>query len=163
MSNEEVGGAALSVRTALRGMLPEDYLALVLLVVLGCVVFAQFTLRYVFGLALTWGEEVARMLLICVVFAGTAGAAARRVHIAVGEGGALFGPRFGPVIARLALVLSAIVFAVGAWLALEIAQRIWGGRMATLPISRGWTYLIVAACLALSTWRTVVLIWRGAR
>lgn len=149
------------MRAALKGILPEEFVALVIMCVLAVIVFAQFSLRYVVNYSLPWGEEVARMLLVMVVFAGTAGAAARTVHIAVDVSEAFFGPRIGFYVNQLALICTALLFAIGAWLSVEIAQRIWGGSMATLPISRGWTYAFVAAFLALAALRTLGVIWRG--
>ena len=136
--------AHFTVVDALRGTLFEELLALLAFVLLGLVVFAQFTLRYVFDHALPWGEELARMLLIIVVFAGSAAAAARRSHICIDGASTLFGPRWGPRIGTLGRWLSAGLFAVGAALAYVIATRVWNGEMATLPISRGWIFVAVS-------------------
>ncbi|HYX90250.1 MAG TPA: TRAP transporter small permease, partial [Myxococcaceae bacterium] len=62
---------------------PEDYVALTFFWVLALVVFLQFFTRYVLRDSYAWTEEVARYLLICVTFLGTAMAVRKNSHVQV--------------------------------------------------------------------------------
>lgn len=58
-----------------------DVPALVLFLVLAAVVLLQFLSRYVLNDSVAWTEEIARYLLIGVVYAGSIGALRRGEHI----------------------------------------------------------------------------------
>jgi TRAP-type C4-dicarboxylate transport system permease small subunit len=61
----------------------EAWVALVLFWALGAVVFHQFFTRYVLNDSAAWTEEIARYLLIGVVFVGAAIGVAKNNHIQV--------------------------------------------------------------------------------
>lgn len=142
----------------------EDHVALGLLILLGVVVFAQFLSRYVFNHSIGWTEEGARMLLVLLVFMGAAGAASRRGHICV-EVLELVLPKS----ARRWLwgfnnLLSAAFFGYVAWLAWQVSQRVWHSHMSTLPLSKGWVYVIVTLACAAMAFRMAhqaITLWRG--
>jgi TRAP-type C4-dicarboxylate transport system permease small subunit len=62
---------------------PEAWLALAFFWVLGLTVFYQFVTRYVMNDSAAWTEEIARYLLIAVVFVGAAIGVAKNNHIHV--------------------------------------------------------------------------------
>ncbi len=61
----------------------EEYWILVVFWALGSVVFAQFFSRYVLNAPLGWTEELARHMMIAVVFLGLSVATRRGEHIAI--------------------------------------------------------------------------------
>ena len=61
----------------------EGWLALALFWALAGVVFTQFITRYVFNDSASWTEEIARYLLIAVVFTGAAIGVIKNNHIQV--------------------------------------------------------------------------------
>ena len=62
---------------------PEAWIALALFWALAGVVFTQFVTRYVFNNSASWTEEIARYLLIGVVFVGASIGVAKNNHIQV--------------------------------------------------------------------------------
>ena len=67
----------------LSGTPPEGWLALALFWALGLVVFYQFFTRYVLNDSASWTEEIARYLLIGVVFIGATLGVIKNNHIQV--------------------------------------------------------------------------------
>ena len=67
----------------LSGTPPEGWLALALFWALGLVVFYQFFTRYVLNDSAAWTEEIARYLLIAVVFTGATLGVVKNNHIQV--------------------------------------------------------------------------------
>ena len=67
----------------LSGTTAEGWLALALFWLLGLTVFYQFVTRYVLNDSASWTEEVARYMLIGVVFVGAAIGVAKNNHIQV--------------------------------------------------------------------------------
>jgi TRAP-type transport system small permease protein len=67
----------------LSGTTPEAWAALVFFWLLGLTVLYQFVTRYVLNDSAAWTEEIARYLLICVVFVGAAIGVAKNNHIQV--------------------------------------------------------------------------------
>ena len=67
----------------LSGTTPEAWAALAFFWLLGATVFYQFFTRYVLNNSAAWTEEIARYLLIGVVFVGAAIGVAKNSHIQV--------------------------------------------------------------------------------
>ena len=63
--------------------LVEDWASLGFFWLLGLCVFYQFFTRYALNDSAAWTEEIARYLLICIVFVGIASAVRRTRHIHV--------------------------------------------------------------------------------
>src|SRR5678815_497893 len=61
----------------------EDWASLAFFWLLGLCVFYQFFTRYALNDSAAWTEEIARYLLICVVFMGIAAATRKNTHIQV--------------------------------------------------------------------------------
>lgn len=67
----------------LSGTLAEGWIALAIFWLLGLTVFYQFVTRYVLNDSAAWTEEVARYMLIGVVFIGASVGVAKNTHIQV--------------------------------------------------------------------------------
>ena len=67
----------------LSGTIVEGWIALVIFWLLALTVFYQFVTRYVLNDSAAWTEEVARYMLICVVFIGATIGVAKNNHIQV--------------------------------------------------------------------------------
>ena len=74
---------AVDEEVSLSGTTPEAWAALVFFWLLGATVFYQFFTRYVLNNSAAWTEEIARYLLIGVVFVGAAIGVAKNNHIQV--------------------------------------------------------------------------------
>ncbi len=74
---------AVDEEVSLAGTTPEAWAALAFFWLLGATVFYQFFTRYVLNNSASWTEEIARYLLIGVVFVGAAIGVAKNNHIQV--------------------------------------------------------------------------------
>lgn len=142
----------------------EEYLAVLLLAVLGVMLTAQVVLRFGFGLGYSWLEEIARMLFVWVIFLGAVVGMQRNLHIRVEAGLLLFPARARPWIGLFGdLVLLAFCLAV-AWHGIELVASTlrFNFRLQSTNVSMFWPYLIVPASFALQALRLVM--WRlGAK
>lgn len=141
----------------------EDWLSVALFWVLGAVVFYQFFTRYVLNDSASWTEEIARYLLIGVVFIGAAVGVRRNNHIQVD-----FVYRFLPKPAARAMAtvvdIVRVVFLVTACvLTVQLMNRIGGSPMAVIDWPMGIVYGAVLVGFALMTWRAVAIAIRHQR
>jgi TRAP-type transport system small permease protein len=146
-----------------RGHGVEDWFGLVLLWVMGVLVFAQFFSRYVLNDSVAWTEEVARYLLIALTFIGSAGAVRRGSHIRVE---ALEHALPGPARRVLQALLDAArlaFWAFGAWISLDLADRMGTQPMDSLDATLAWVYWPVCLGFVLMTVREVRWIWQRWR
>jgi TRAP-type transport system small permease protein len=137
----------------LSGTIVEGWAALAIFWALGLTVFYQFVTRYVLNDSAAWTEEVARYLLIALTFIGAAGAVRRGSHIRVE---AL--EHALPLPARRVLwaLLDAArlgFWVFGAWVGLDLAERMGSMPMDSLDATLAWVYWPVFAGFALMTLR----------
>jgi TRAP-type C4-dicarboxylate transport system permease small subunit len=142
---------------------PEDWAGLLVLWVLGILVFVQFFSRYALNDSVAWTEEVARYLLIVLTFVGAGGAVRRGTHIRVealemalpkGARRALWAFQDA---ARLAF------WGFGAWISVDLSERMGVMPMDSLDASLAWVYWPVAAGFAVMLLREVQWVWRRWR
>lgn len=141
----------------------EDWLSVALFWVLGAVVFYQFFTRYVLNDSASWTEEIARYLLIGVVFIGAAVGVRRNNHIQVD-----FVYRFLPksaarVMATVVDIVRVIFLATACVLTVQLMVRIGGSPMAVIDWPMGIVYGAVLVGFALMTWRAVGIAIRHQR
>jgi len=141
----------------------EDWVSFVLFWVLAFVVFYQVFTRYVLNDAAGWTEEIARYLLVAVVFIGAAMCVRKNNHIQVD---AFY--RFMP--ARLARVLSTAVdlvrclfFGYATWLNWLLLERIGSQPMAIIDLPVGWVFGAMLFGFALMFLRSLQVAWRHWR
>ncbi len=79
----------------------EVYICYVTLVVSLVVLFVQVILRYVFGNATSWSEEVGRYCLIWLIFIGTSFAVKNEAHIRIDAALMIWPKKVRPVILEI--------------------------------------------------------------
>jgi TRAP-type C4-dicarboxylate transport system permease small subunit len=141
----------------------EDWISVAFFWALGLVVFYQFFTRYVLNDSASWTEEIARYLLIAVVFIGAAVGVRRNNHIQVD-----FVYRFlPPVVARgMATLVDALriaFLATACVLTVLLIDRIGGSPMAVIDWPMGIVYGAVLVGFALMTWRALCIALRHWR
>lgn len=141
----------------------EDWAGLVLLWVLGVLVFTQFFSRYVLNDSVAWTEEVARYLLIVLVFIGSAGAVRRGTHIRVEALEQALPPAARRVLWAFQDACRLGFWGFGAWVSLDLADRMGVMPMDSLNASLAWVYWPVFAGFTMMTLREAWWIWRRWR
>ena len=148
---------------SLSGHGPEDWAGLILFWVLGALVFTQFFSRYALNDSVAWTEEVARYLLIVITFIGSAGAVRRGTHIRVEALEMALPMLLRRPLWALQDAMRLGFWAFGAWISVDLADRMGVMPMDSLDASLAWVYWPVAAGFAMMTWREAMWIWRRWR
>lgn len=141
----------------------EDWFTFGVFWLLAADVFYQFFTRYVLADSAAWTEEIARYLLIVVVFVGSAMGVRRNTHIHVE-----FVYRYVP--AGVARAMSTFVdvvrfalLAYATWLSLELVPRMHVLKMTVIDVPMSMIYGFVAAGFALMTLRAAQVALRHWR
>ena len=140
----------------LSGVIAEGWISLVIFWVLGLTVFYQFITRYVLNDSAAWTEEIARYMLIGVVFIGVSVGVAKNNQIQVD-----FFYRHLPVwlgrwLSRAVDVLRTGFFAAAVVMTIHMMMKIGGNTRMTLvdaPMN-----IVYAMCLfgfVCMTWRSI--------
>lgn len=135
----------------------EAWIALGFFWLLGITVFTQFFTRYVLNNSAAWTEEIARYLLIAVVFVGAAVGVTKNNHIQVD-----FFFRFMPkALARgMALLVDAIriaFFAAAVWLTWLMMQKMGNYQMTVIDLPMNIVYGICLFGFAAMLVRSVLV------
>lgn len=141
----------------------EDWVGLGLLWVLGILVFTQFFSRYVLNDSVAWTEEVARYLLIILTFIGSAGAVRRGKHIRVEALEMALPPRGRRVLWAVQDLGRLAFWGFGAWISVDLSERMGVMPMDSLNASLAWVYWPVAAGFAGMFLRECWWVWRRWR
>ncbi len=141
----------------------EEWAGLVLLWVTAGLVFLQFFTRYALNDSVAWTEEVARYLLMVLTFVGAACAVKRGAHIRVEALEAVLPPRALRVLHAVQDAIRLSFWVFGAWIAVDLADRLGVMPMDSLPHSLSWVYWPVAVCFVLMALREAQWIWRRWR
>ncbi len=141
----------------------EDWFTLIVFWLLTLDIFYQFFTRYVLSSSASWTEEIARYLLIVVVFVGASMGARRNTHIHVE-----FLYRYLPVWLQRAMSTLVDVMRVGflgyaTWLAVLLVPKMHNLQMTVVDFPMSAIYSLVAAGFALMTWRSLQLAMRHWR
>jgi TRAP-type transport system small permease protein len=140
----------------LSGTTPEAWAALVFFWLLAATVFYQFLTRYVLNDSAAWTEEIARYLLICVVFIGSAIGVARNNHIHVDLLYRYLPAGVGRAMAVLVDVIRIVFFGAATLLTLQMMQKLGSYKMTVVDLPMNIVYglcmLGFAAMFARSIW-----------
>jgi len=130
---------------------PLELLALSLFTALMLVVFLQFCTRYLLNDSLAWTEEIARYLMVCIVFTGSLILAQKGEHILLEVTYRLASRSNTKPLVLFAQLLSLIYYLVLAvfagLLALKTEQL-----LISIPFPKALIYSFVAMTLMLSSW-----------
>jgi TRAP-type C4-dicarboxylate transport system permease small subunit len=144
---------------------PEAWAALAFFWLLGLTVFYQFITRYVLNDSAAWTEEIARYLLICVVFVGAAIGVAKNNHIHVDLLYRYLPPWPGRALALLVDVARIAFFGVATLLTWQMMNKLGSYRMTVVDLPMNIVYgvcmLGFAAMFARSIWVLRVHLKRG--
>jgi len=122
------------------------------LVVMTAILCWQVFARYVLGASQSWTEQAALILMVWIVFLGSAAGIRDGFHIRIAEGVDRMSPALGRWAKRLANIL---VIGFGLLLAIwgsELVTETWGNQVPTLPFTRGMVYLIIPTSGLLMAW-----------
>ena len=123
----------------------EGWIALVLFTLLGLTVFYQFITRYVMNDSAAWTEEIARYMLIGVVFIGAAIGVAKNNQIQVDFFYRHMPAAMGRWLSRAVDVLRTAFFAYAAVMTVEMMMKI--GNQTRMTIVDAPMNLVYAMCL----------------
>ena len=143
----------------------EGWIALAIFWLLGLTVFYQFVTRYVMNDSAAWTEEVARYLLIGVVFIGAAVGVAKNNQIQVDFFYRHMPAAMGRWMSRLVDVLRIAFFGVATVLTVQMMVRLGNARMTVVDLPMNLVYgvclLGFAAMFLRSIWVMRVHLRRG--
>ena len=142
----------------------EAWVALGFFWLLGLVVFYQFFTRYVLNNSAAWTEEIARYLLIAVVFTGATLGVVKNNHIQVDFFYRYMPPRMARWMATLVDVLRIAFFAAAVVLTLMMMLKLGSNsRMTMVDLPMNWVYGVCLLGFAMMTFRAVLVARRHYR
>ncbi|WP_137890706.1 TRAP transporter small permease [Ramlibacter sp. 2FC] len=140
----------------LSGTTPEAWAALGLFWLLGATVFYQFFTRYVLNDSAAWTEEIARYLLIGVVFIGAAIGVAKNNHIQVDFFYRFMAPAMARRMAAAVDWLRVLFFAATVLLTLLMMNKLGSNsRMTLIDLPMNVVYAVCLLGFAVMTWRAI--------
>lgn len=141
----------------------EAWIAFVFFWLLALNVFYQFFTRYVLNNSASWTEEIARYLLICMVFIGIAWAVRTTRHIHVDFVYRLVPPRLGRVMALCVDVVKILFFAYVTVLTWQMMEKMGNYKMTIVDLPMNLVYGVCLAGFAFAAVRSVQVLvenWR---
>lgn len=132
----------------LRGTPWEAWVALAIFWALGLTVFYQFVTRYVLNDSAAWTEEIARYLLIGVVFVGAAIGVTRNNHIQVDFFYRLMPPRLGRAMATMVDGVRIVFFGAMIVLSVQLVARSGTYKMTVVDLPMSIVYAVCCAGFA---------------
>jgi TRAP-type C4-dicarboxylate transport system permease small subunit len=142
---------------------PEDWLALGLFWLMCAVVFLQFFTRYVLNDSFAWTEEIARYVLIAVIYVGTAMCVRRNRHIHVDFIYRLIPAGAGRALSTFVDVLRIVFFAYATWIMWKLMAIIGSDEMTMIKLPMNVIYYFVVGGLAVSALRSVQVAYENWR
>jgi TRAP-type C4-dicarboxylate transport system permease small subunit len=141
----------------------EDWIAFGFFWVLAATVFYQFFTRYALNDSASWTEEIARYLLICVVFIGAAIGVRKNTHIQVDIFYRLMPAPFARLLATLVDAVRVLFFGYAIYLTYALMMKIGKQPMAIIDWPIGLIYAVVMLGFALMCFRAVLAMIKHCR
>jgi TRAP-type C4-dicarboxylate transport system permease small subunit len=141
----------------------EDWVALAVFWVLTFVVSYQVFTRYVMNDPAGWTEEIARYLLVAVVFIGASMSVRMNNHIQVDFLYRLLPRPLGRALATLVDVGRCAFLGYATWLNWLLLERIGSQPMAIIDLPMGWVFGAMLFGFALMFARSLEVAWRHWR
>jgi len=138
----------------------EDWITFALFWVLSFVVFYQVFTRYILEDAAGWTEEIARYLLVAVVFIGGAMCVRKNNHIQVDFFYRLMPHWMQRTVSTAVDIFRAAFLAYAAWLTYLLMQRIGSQRMAIVDLPMGFVFGAMLFGFTMMAFRAVQVTWR---
>ncbi len=135
----------------------EDWIAFAIFWALAFVVFYQVFTRYFLGDPAGWTEEIARYLLVAVVFIGASISVRKNNHIQVDAFYRWMPPRMARVMATLVDVVRVLFFGYAAYLNWMLLQKIGSQRMAIVELPMGLVFGAMLFGFVLMFYRSIVV------
>ena len=141
----------------------EDWIAFGFFWVLAATVFYQFFTRYALNDSASWTEEIARYLLICLVFIGAAIGVRKNTHIQVDIFYRFMAPALARTLSTLVDTVRVLFFSYAIYLTYSLMQKIGKQPMAIVDWPIGLIYAMVMLGFALMCFRAVQALIRHWR
>ena len=141
----------------------EDWVSFAIYWVLAFVVFYQVYTRYVLDDPAGWTEEIARYLLVAVVFIGASMSVRKNNHIQVDFVYRLLPPKPARVLSTAVDIFRCMFFGYATWLNWLLLGRIGSQRMAIIDLPMGLVFGAMLFGFALMSLRSVQVAWRHWR
>ena len=139
----------------LSGYLFEDWISAAFFWLLGACVFYQFFTRYALNDSAAWTEEIARYLLICMVFVAIAASVRRTRHIHVDFLYRLVPAPVGRVLSTIVDVVRTLFFATAVVLTVQMMQRMGALQMTIVDLPMNIIYGVCGFGFLCATFRSV--------
>ncbi|MGC3987861.1 MAG: TRAP transporter small permease [Pseudorhodoferax sp.] len=140
----------------LSGTIAEGWVALALFWLLGATVLYQFVTRYVLNDSAAWTEEVARYMLIGVVFIGAAIGVRKNNHIQVDFFYRHMPAAMGLWLSRVVDVLRTAFFVAAAVMTVQMMLKIGGNtRMTVIDAPMNIVYAMCCIGFLAMAWRSL--------
>lgn len=133
----------------------EAWVALALFWALAGVVFTQFFTRYFLNNSASWTEEIARYLLIGVVFVGASISVARNTHIQVDLLYRYLPAPLSRALSRLVDVIRIAFFAAMTVFTVQMMQKMGSYQMTIVDLPMNIVYAVVLFGFAAMTLRSI--------
>ncbi len=141
----------------------EAWIAFGFFWVLALNIFYQFFTRYVLNDSASWTEEIARYLLICVVFVGMAAAVRTNTHIHVDFFYRMMPKWFARSVSTLVDIIRFVFFAVATVLTWQMMQKMGSYKMTIIDLPMNLVYGVCMfgfACAAVRSVQVAITHWR---
>jgi TRAP-type C4-dicarboxylate transport system permease small subunit len=135
----------------------EDWVAFGFFWVLATTVFYQFFTRYALNDSAGWTEEIARYLLICVVFVGASVSVRKNTHIHVDIFYRFMPPLFARALSTAVDVVRVLFLGYAAYLTWLLMGKIGKQQMAIVDWPIGLIYSVVLFGFVLMCFRAVMI------
>lgn len=141
----------------------EDWISFAIFWALAGTVFYQVFTRYILDDPAGWTEEIARYLLVALVFIGASMAVRKNSHIHVDALYRYLPGVAGRVLSTAVDVVRVLFFGYAAWLNWLLVARIGGQRMAIIDLPMGWVFGAMLFGFILMFLRSLQVTWRHLR
>ena len=135
---------------------PEDYAAIVVMVLLLADVTLQIVTRYVFNNPLGWSEEIARYLLVLLTFVGAPIAVRKNSNVSLDFILTNVPPQLRKAFHVITTVIELFFYAFGTYLSWQMTVFSKKRFLVTVRISRAVVYGIITLSFAFMVFRCVV-------
>ena len=141
----------------------ESWIAFGFFWLLALNIFYQFFTRYVMNDSAAWTEEIARYLLICVVFVGMAAAVRTNTHIHVDVFYRFMPAWFTRILSTLVDIIRIVFFAVATVLTWQMMQKMGSYKMTIIDLPMNLVYGVCMfgfACAAVRSVQVAIRHWK---